>query len=167
MTPIAPYNNQPITAISSLKAGAVQPYLQRAQNLESSGGGDFLTILYDALKTSGTVANTPTNDKFQTILSKEVQNLMQGQDSGERLASNTSNANAQSTNQFFTTLGGIYYDLMSQNEGADVDSFTNLLADKKEQNSLFSTASDIRRATKSYEQASMLAPASTGSSFFA
>lgn len=165
MTPIAPYNNQPITAISSLKSGAVQPYLQRAQNIENSGGGDFLSILYDALKTSGTVANTPTNDKFQTILSKEVQNLMQGQDNGERLASNTSNTNAQTTNQFFTMLGGIYQDLMSDSES--VSNFATLLADKKEQNSLFSTASDIRRATKSYAQSSMLAPAGAGSSFFA
>ncbi|MDE7174123.1 MAG: hypothetical protein K2N70_07240 [Helicobacter sp.] len=162
MTPIAPYNNQPITAISSLKAGAVQPYLQRAPKLEN-GGGDFLSILYDALKTSGTVANTPTNDKFQTILSKEVQNLMQGQEGGERLASNTSNANAQTTNQFFTMLGGIYQDLMSESES--VSNFATLLADKKEQNSLFSTASDIRRAVKSYAQSNMLAGAD--SSFFA
>lgn len=165
MTPIVPYNNQPITAINSLKAGATQPYLQRAQNLENSSGGDFLTILYDALKTSGTIANTPTNDKFQTILSKEVQNLI-GQDNGERLASNTSGANAQSTNQFFTMLGGIYQDLMSKNEDTNASNFTTLLADKKEQNSLFSTASDIRRAIKSYEQSSMLAPA-TSSSFLA
>ncbi|MDE6979731.1 MAG: hypothetical protein K2O85_09235 [Helicobacter sp.] len=166
MTPIAPYNNQPITAINSLKAGAMQPYLQRAQNLENHSGGDFLTILYDALKTSGTIANTPTNDKFQTILSKEVQNLnLIGQDNGERLASNASGTNAQSTNQFFTMFGGIYQDLMSNNEDAHASNFTTLLADKKEQNSLFSTASDIRRAIKSYEQSSMLAP--TGGSFLA
>lgn len=132
MIPIAPYNNQPITAIKPIQTGSTQAYIQKIP--PNADNGEFLKIFYNALQNTAT---HPNNSQSMAV------------------SEHNGSSNANVTQNFFSLLGDSYQKLLIRNDEGIAGNFTSFLKDSKKQNSPFSTPSDIRRAISAYERNSM------------